>query len=170
MMVVLAISTVLLRIALPSYDSLVNDGRLAALSNELTGAVHLARSEAVKRAEDVTLCAANVGLSDCANSQTWQNGWVVLASNGEVLLRREALDSIFSMRDASPAVPLGRITFTSMGFTAIDRAIQICGPNSDPRIAKAVRITRPGEVRLAGDANGNGVLEPLRGGNDLVCS
>lgn len=170
MMIVLAISMVLLRIAIPSYDNLVNESRLTGLSNEFTAAAHLARTEAVKRSQDVSLCAANAGLQNCANSANWANGWIVLTDDGEVLLRRAAVDDIFSMRDAGAALPVGRITFNAMGFSASDRAVQVCGPNANEQIAKAVRVTRPGDIRLAGDTNGNGVMEPLLGGADLVCN
>lgn len=170
MMIVLAISMLLLRIAVPSYESLVNNERLTAVSNELAGAIHLARSEAVKQAANVSICAANTALTACANTAVWNNGWLVVAADGEVLWRRSALETIFSMQDAGTALTAGTITFNAMGFTAVDRAVQVCGPNNKAALAKALRVTRSGDIRLAGDANGNGVLEPLSGGNELVCS
>ena len=168
-LVVLAISAVLLKIALPNYDTLANDGRLTALSNEFSSAVHVARSEAVKRSDDVTVCSANAGLTGCSSSSNWEHGWIVVTDDGEILLRRNSLQDLYSMRDSGAALPRGSITFNALGFTATDRAVQVCGPNDDVGVAKAVRITRPGDIRLAGDGNGNGVLEPLLDGPDLVC-
>jgi len=167
---VLAIAMVLLRIAVPRYDSLVNDGRLTAVTNDLIGAVHLARTEAVKRSINVSVCAGNADLSACGNTASWNNGWLVLDGNGEILLRRAPLEDVFTMRDSAAAAPPGNITFNSMGFTPLERAIEVCGPNGEEILAKAVRVTRPGEVRMAGDTNGNNIPEPLRGGADLVCS
>ena len=56
LLVVVAILGVLAGLAAPSFTSLIRSNRLTAAANDLLGAVALARSEALKRAQRVVLC------------------------------------------------------------------------------------------------------------------
>lgn len=85
LLVVLAVGSILLVIAIPGYAHLVNASRLATVTNDLLTALHLARSEAVKRGTRVTVCktgtfAATVPACDAAAG--WQEGWLVFVDDG----------------------------------------------------------------------------------------
>lgn len=69
MLFVLAIAALLLGIAAPSLQSLLQQHRLTSAANEFFGAVTLARSEALRRGAPVTLLAAG---------PAWNSGWTVL--------------------------------------------------------------------------------------------
>jgi len=85
LLVALAVGSILLAIAVPSYAFLVNTSRLAAVTNDLVTALHLARSEAVKRGARVTVCKTSDAMDAspaCSTTANWQDGWLVFVDGG----------------------------------------------------------------------------------------
>lgn len=74
-MVVLVLLAILLGFAIPSYRAFQASQQVRSVSADLLSALNLARSEAVKRAANVTLTPATGG---------WNNGWVVNINATEV--------------------------------------------------------------------------------------
>lgn len=86
LLVVLAIAAILVTIAVPGYAFLVNSGRLTAVTNDLVTALHLARSEAIKRGQRVTVCkSGDPGLPTpvCDTAANWHEGWLVFVDAGK---------------------------------------------------------------------------------------
>lgn len=86
LMVALAVLGILLSIAIPSFQNMVLDNRIAAQANQVITALNYARSEAVKRGASATLCPTSGGAA-CAGSTNWSTGWLVFADadgNGTV--------------------------------------------------------------------------------------
>jgi len=82
LLVTLSIAAIMLTIAVPSFQSFLLQSRLSGHVNDLVLELASARSEAVKRGADVTVCAS----SDSATcTGTWQQGWIVRDSGGQVL-------------------------------------------------------------------------------------
>jgi type IV fimbrial biogenesis protein FimT len=76
MMVVLTVASVLLAIGVPGLRGIVQSQKIATTVSDLFAAVHLARSEAIRRGARVDLVPAGDGTD-------WAKGWVVLIdSNG----------------------------------------------------------------------------------------
>jgi type IV fimbrial biogenesis protein FimT len=85
LIVVLAILSILLAIVLPSYAYFSASNRIAAFTNDLVGAFQLARSEAIRRATLVTVCASRTSMDTtptCDASASWQEGWVLFQDGG----------------------------------------------------------------------------------------
>jgi len=85
LLVVLAVGSILLAIAVPGYAFMVNANRLAAVSNDLVTALHLARSEAIKRGTRVTVCKTGDAMAvspACSTTANWQDGWLVFVDGG----------------------------------------------------------------------------------------
>ena len=85
LLVVLAVGSILLAIAVPGYGYLLSAGRLTTLTNDLVAALHLARSEAIKRGTRVTLCktgSAAAASPSCDTTINWQQGWLVFVDGG----------------------------------------------------------------------------------------
>lgn len=59
LMVTVAILAIILGIAFPNMRELIINGRITTQTNELISSLSLARSEAIKRGLDVSVCAAN---------------------------------------------------------------------------------------------------------------
>lgn len=77
LMVSVAILSILLTVAVPSYQSLMINNRLATQTNEFVTALTLARSEAIKRGSRATVCRS-ADQSNCSTAAgDWTQGWLV---------------------------------------------------------------------------------------------
>ncbi|MGG2395983.1 GspH/FimT family pseudopilin [Pseudomonas sp. SH1-B] len=81
LMVTLAVLAVVISLAAPSFSNMLQENRLSALTNELQGALQLARSEAVKRRANVAICRSNADHDDCENGTNWAGGWLMMTGN-----------------------------------------------------------------------------------------
>ena len=82
LMVTLAVFSVLMVIAVPSFNTQIQNNRSQALGEDFTTALKFARSEAVKRGVSVTVCASNAAHTACSgDASTWNNGWLALIDN-----------------------------------------------------------------------------------------
>ena len=85
LMVTLVVVAVILGFGLPSFQQLVQRNRMTSTANDLLAALNVARSEAVKRATPVSLCASNnptAPLPACSGLPG-MNGWVVFVDNAD---------------------------------------------------------------------------------------
>lgn len=79
LMVAVAVLAIVTTVAVPSFNSLVQGNRLISGANQLLSAYQGARSEAIKRSQNIVLCATTDGAS-CAAKADWSS-WLVLAGN-----------------------------------------------------------------------------------------
>lgn len=78
--ITVSITSILLTVAIPSYQSLMRDSRLTTQANELMASLHYTRSEAIKRGMRVTICSSADGTT-CSNGG-WQDGWLIFSDAG----------------------------------------------------------------------------------------
>ncbi|HYW92090.1 MAG TPA: GspH/FimT family pseudopilin [Gammaproteobacteria bacterium] len=76
LIITLAITGVLLAVAVPLARRAMRNARMTATSNRFLHALHLARSEALRRGVRVTLCKSGDG-ARCADRGGWDQGWLV---------------------------------------------------------------------------------------------
>lgn len=76
MMVTVAIVGIFASIALPSFSRLIESNRINTATNELISNLLLARSEALKRRNTVTVCTSSDQQS-CIDSADFSQGWIV---------------------------------------------------------------------------------------------
>jgi type IV fimbrial biogenesis protein FimT len=94
LIVTVSVASVLLAVAVPSFNEMIVSSRLTAQSNDMLAAINLARSEAIKRNASVTLCRAEASSTTCAaGAGVWQN-WIIRTNAGAVL--REGAVSTFN--------------------------------------------------------------------------
>jgi type IV fimbrial biogenesis protein FimT len=100
-LVVLAITSVVLALAIPSFRGLLNSVRLSNMTNDLLSGILAARSEALKRRSRVVLCKS-ADASTCAASGGWEQGWIVFhdADNSG---SRQDLEPLLHHAPAQPA-------------------------------------------------------------------
>ena len=84
LMVGISITGVLMAFAVPSFTYMLKQNRAMGMTNELVASLNLARSEAVRRNQQVTVCISDVTASNtsCSTSLGWQNGWVAFLDLG----------------------------------------------------------------------------------------
>ena len=147
LMVVVVVLAVLLTVAVPSFEAVMNANRLAGASNELMASLQTARMEAVKRNARVALCLsanANDAAADVECATANVNGWIVFVDTnkndaydaGETLLRTSIVSP--TVQVLSSAKPNGVITFRSDGFAydsangLLNGAVDMCIPTRRP--------------------------------------
>lgn len=76
LMMTLAVAAILLTVAVPGFQTIIQNNRLTTEINEYLTAISVARSEAIKRADRVTMCISANGTS-CITTGDWSQGWIV---------------------------------------------------------------------------------------------
>lgn len=122
LIVTVLIVGILAAVAAPAFQSMVVGTRLSGEMNALIGALNVARSEAQKRGQTVTVCPGTA--LDCATS--WSAGYLVLLESDpkEQLLVRSALpagDTITSSVSEFPQFNAAGYTFFTGTLTLSDR-------------------------------------------------
>lgn len=76
LLVVIAILAITVSMAVPSFKVLIQDNLLSMQVNNFVNALSVARTEAIKRSNRVTVCKSE-DLKTCSKTGTWANGWIV---------------------------------------------------------------------------------------------
>jgi type IV fimbrial biogenesis protein FimT len=116
LMIVVAITAILLTIAVPEFVASTRSMQLQHLAREMESAIKLARAQAMSRGQNVVICRANATQTACQRGSPsgWDNGWLVFADN--------SLDEMYQGTEALIAVkqslPAGVTIATSNGQLA----------------------------------------------------
>lgn len=92
LMIVIALIAVLVAMSI-SLAGLVKKHRLSSQAEDLIASINYARSEAIKRSTNVSVCRS--GGDVCASGGTWDTGWLVMKDSSTIdfatqVLRRHA--------------------------------------------------------------------------------
>lgn len=155
LLVTLAVASLLLTLAVPSFISLVLDARLTAAVNRVVHGMHVARHEALKSGADVVLCRSPTG-RQCDHAAAWTTGLIVFLNRdrddpprvdpGEPVLQVEGrlpVELILANRRAFIFRPFGlrsvngTLTFCDRRGTAAARAV-VVSYTGRPRAASAL--------------------------------
>jgi type IV fimbrial biogenesis protein FimT len=150
----LAIVAVLATLATPGLRTLQLDGRRTAVVNGFLHSLFLARSEAIKRGQIVTVCRSSDGRDCDYSAADWSVGWIVFVNldrddppqrdHSEELIFRSTGSpggSItsnrrdYSFRPVTQAVVNGTIVFCDVRGSTHARAI-IVSHTGRPRVAR----------------------------------
>ena len=89
LMITVAVAAVLVMIAVPSFNNIINANRLSTAANEIVGALNVARMEAIKRNAGTQFCSDLAGNNNtdtlgaaCSGSTQGGPGAVVALTNG----------------------------------------------------------------------------------------
>lgn len=100
LLITLAIAALLMTMAVPNFRDFIMNNRLTTQANEFIGALNLARSEAVKRGESITVCSSDDQAS-CTGT-AWNAGWIVMVTGDSSVLRvYDALPGATTLTNAS---------------------------------------------------------------------
>lgn len=124
-MVTVAVGAILLTIAVPSLRTFIQNNREDAEADSLISSLDYARSEAVKRDQDVEVCASSDGAT-CSNATTWQTGWIVLATSTPTPLQvKAALSGGNTLSGTFNGAGISQITFQANGFVKAAAGSQV---------------------------------------------
>lgn len=160
LMVTLALSALLLLMAVPSYHAWIEEERLLNHARLLAGSLSLARSEAIKRGLRVNLCKSADG-RQCADLGTWDQGFLLHVdadASGEV----DGGEDVMRFEPPAPGIRVGAnrplanyVSFTSLGQArTLGGGLQmgtftVCRSG---RRAVAIVLVASGRVRVARSA------------------
>ena len=185
LIVTIAVFAIAAAMAIPNLNSFIDSNRRAANINTFVSAMNLARSEAVKRNNDISVCVRNDAGTDCDAAKNWENGWLVFVDDGvkgdvngsDVILR--VYDPIFkrttpldvSFRETEANIKF--ITYQYKGNTNTIATFRRCdydaAGNGAVSKARAVIVSLSGRTRLSKDSNDDGTHEGRINTTNLTC-
>jgi type IV fimbrial biogenesis protein FimT len=136
LLVTISVASVLLAIAVPSFNQLILINRLTAQANEVVSALNFARSEAIKRNTRVSLCRVNPSQPDicAAAAGSWQN-WIVTPGGGNVV-RRGVVNTFSGGISVQSTLTNDQVMFGPEGLArtggviVANQRISICSPRA----------------------------------------
>lgn len=160
LLMVLAISAILLGIAIPGFAAFSTSSRLANTTNSMLASLHLARSEAIKRRGRAVLCPSSTG-TDCVAQGGWHLGWLLfhdannnaVRDDGEtVLLVQAGMPDGFRLTGNTPVAryisytPTGAAQMISGAFQA--GTLTVCNEAGSSGAAREIIISSTGRPRV----------------------
>jgi type IV fimbrial biogenesis protein FimT len=146
-----------LSFAVPSFNTIVNNNRRANGINQLVSTMHLARSEAITRNTQITVCPSQNGLG--CQGVGWNQGWILFPDTngdravnpGEVILANNPANLRLEMQSAEFANffvyrPNGRLMVNTPAENT--GQMTICDPRGAEH-ARVVIVNASGHPRLS---------------------
>ncbi len=163
MIVTIAIVGIFASIALPNFSQLIRNNRIPTTTNEFISTLVLARSEALKRSRDVSVCSSN-DQTTCNGGTDFSDGWIVYADcDGNNALTAGNVDcnddgaadvgeiEIIKVHDGFDQMFINNaadnITFQLSGRTAGPTTFNVGHDSDTSDIKKKVIINRVGRIR-----------------------
>lgn len=98
LLIVIVVMAILTALAVPSFRTMVINNQVRSFTNNLYASLLLARSEAIKRNTNVTVCASSNGTS-CTGS--WSAGWITVVGTpsavGSIVQKQGTQKGTFSL-------------------------------------------------------------------------
>jgi type IV fimbrial biogenesis protein FimT len=150
LLVGIAILAILLVMAAPSFYGLIQNDFSITLSNNMITSLNYARSEAIKRGSNVSVCASSdTSFTSCGTN--WANGWIVFlnptgsnAISTATVLRTQSVDRTGATITTAPSMSIA--TYTSNGFATnttsnVTMTIKTSGCTADYGRSIAISLT-----------------------------
>ena len=80
LLIVLAIAGIIVVAAIPGFNTMVKDNRRDTSANRLLTDINLARSEAIKRTRNISICKSDDGNTCGGVNVNWKDGWIVFVN------------------------------------------------------------------------------------------
>ncbi len=142
LMVVLAIISIALAIAVPNYNQFVLNARMTAQTNEFIEAITFAQNTARTRKTRTTICKSNDNTT-CTTTGSWQQGHIIFvdgntagvvdgaAPNADILLAGKSTLAGFSTL-VSTTIP-DFLSFSASGQASLSGTFKLCSKSASIR-------------------------------------
>ena len=185
--VALAVMGILAGVGIPSFISAVSNSRVSTQYNSLIGGLYLARSEAVKTSNSVTVCAR---ASDTQCGSDWTHGWLVFVdkdfANNEATASVGATDIILEVRSelngentlkaegstdntAATAAIRNFVRYSRSGQTDWRNGSFTLCDNRGVEESRAINIVLTGDIRRGRTLSGSEIPMDVFG-REITCS
>lgn len=164
LVVTMTIAGILFGIAIPSFNEAIKNNRLTTLANDFVTSLNLARSEAVKRGQRVSICASTDGVT-CADPGDWTQGWIVFnnpdnndqvgdgdniydeaGDNGERVLKVQGSAQEQMTMATADAGLVNLISYVSAGTVSSSGSIRICDDRDGAKKGRAIAFEPTGRA------------------------
>jgi type IV fimbrial biogenesis protein FimT len=164
LMVTVTVAAVLLAIAVPSFSRLIASNRLATQTNEFVGGLNLARTEAVRQGQGVSIRSDSAGID-------FGTGWKVFKDPTSTGAAPAAADVIRHATTPAGRTTLRRVTLASGTYTDATSSLtdrmyvafnarggnnaggsayfRVCDATNSALPGRVVQVTAVGRVTLA---------------------
>lgn len=162
-MIALAVLAILGAVAVPSFTNLHHDSSRTATVNAFIHTIFLARSEASKRGEMVSICKSVDG-SSCAHGQSnWNVGWIAFVNlDRDELPERDADEPLLTVQQEWPQGSVssnrGAYSFRPHIQGVVNGTIVFCDPRGSAS-ARAIIISHTGRPRVSQRDSSNKPLQ-----------
>ncbi|MFT6285572.1 MAG: type IV fimbrial biogenesis protein FimT [Halieaceae bacterium] len=190
LMVVLVIVAVLATIAGPSFKDSIERNRRLSTMEQAVAILNHARTEAVSRSAQVRVCPSTDSDACRLGSNDWTPGVIAFVDDGGATGCATAGDGLWDNTDDPPCEagirvvssfsstinvygpdpnsPLeSAIIFNPDGGAEQLGSIRFCNDDNNENRASAIIVGVSGQLRIALDSSGNGVVEDNTG--DIAC-
>lgn len=159
LIIVLAIAGVILTSAIPAFSNMLAENRQKSQLFTLFSHHQLARSEAIKTNQRVTLCKSNNG-QQCTSKSQWHEGWIIFSdtdhnkqinADERVVFIQQALPGNLTLKYKGFGSH-NYISYYSNGSSTTNGTFTLCSQLGD-QTAKSLIISRTGRARLASKAS-----------------
>ena len=190
LLVALAILAILLGIGVPSFAAAIKNSCMSSNQNALVSSLYLARSEAIKNADSVTVCPRSGSNSQqCGTS--WDNGWLVFVDrtqlSNETTANIDADDEIVNVvdgtcgtstihgygssnRTAAGATPRNFLRYNNRGSTNWNNGSFVICDDRGSSDSRAVNIILTGDIRRGFPAGSDSTVPQDVFGVDVTCT
>jgi len=166
LMIVVTLTAVLLAIAVPNFRDAIKKNQVTSNANGLVAALQRARSEAITRREEITVCAGDTSVAApaCSGSD-WHKGWLVRAEAVVLQIWPAPSENVTILAQSTEGDAIASVTYHSRGTAsyngdAANRDVMKfdllrrehsggeCSPNNDKDNARRARVERTGQVSI----------------------
>ncbi len=162
LIVTLAVGAILLSQAVPSYLQMTQNNRIVTQTNDFVTSLNMARSEAVKRGDRVTVCKS-ADNATCIGGGDWQQGWIIftdtnndaVVNNTDIILRTYGPLAASNTLSGVSGNVANFISYTSNGFSELvgggvqTGTLVLCDSRGLGAAARAIVLSASGQLRTA---------------------
>ncbi|MCO7233781.1 MULTISPECIES: GspH/FimT family pseudopilin [unclassified Cobetia] len=131
LMVTIAVLAIISTVAVPAWQGFITRQEVASTTETLTTALNYARSTAVTRGRQVSVCPLSGDGSRCEDTTAWNNGWAVVLGSPADAMSNFNSDKVEVLREhagsASVQIASKNISFDSQGAVNSTTRLLICG-------------------------------------------
>lgn len=155
MVIVVAIIAIVMSYAVPAYNRFVAQNKVQSFAYSLAADLGQARSEAIRRGADVTVCAASQSTAtSCGTAAQWNLNWIMLvrsgSASGTVLKVHQA--EAGAVASASLAglrfAPSGQVKSDASNSRISTSEGLVIFRNSDSTVSATVTVAPYGSIRV----------------------
>jgi type IV fimbrial biogenesis protein FimT len=161
LMTTLAVAGISLAILVPGWYGLSNRNQISSTSNQLLGHLRYARSEAVSRYSDISLCPSEDGIACSGDPRGWHKGYIIFVDQDSDRSRAEDEELLWHQQSQARNLRLhstaGRpaVRFRPDGGAwGTNTTFSIC-IGDDPDLNRVVVLYGSGRARTDRRAPGN---------------